>query len=65
MREDEISDVTSFDLPDERLLAGQTDPGEVFDLMQHDADRYLAGLLAEQERLHRESKRRSLSAVPF
>ncbi|PAW65021.1 MAG: RNA polymerase-binding ATPase [Opitutia bacterium Tous-C1TDCM] len=32
VREDEISDVTSFDLPDERLLAGQTDPGEVFDL---------------------------------
>lgn len=32
VREDEISDVTSFDLPDERLLAGQTEPGEVFDL---------------------------------
>ena len=32
VREDAISDVTSVDLPDERLLAGQTDPGEVFDL---------------------------------
>ncbi len=32
VREDAISDVTSVDLPHERLLAGQTDPGEVFDL---------------------------------
>ncbi len=32
VREDALSDVTSVDLPDERLLAGQTDPGEVFDL---------------------------------
>src|SRR4051812_31617709 len=32
IREDEISDVTSVDLPQERLLAGQSDPGEVFDL---------------------------------
>ena len=32
VREDAISDVTSVDLPQERLLAGQTDPGEVFDL---------------------------------
>jgi ATP-dependent helicase HepA len=32
VREDAISDVTSVDLPPERLLAGQTDPGEVFDL---------------------------------
>ena len=30
--EDAISDVTSVDLPDKRLLAAQTDPGEVFDL---------------------------------
>jgi ATP-dependent helicase HepA len=32
VREDTLSDVTSVDLPQERLLAGQTDPGEVFDL---------------------------------
>ncbi|MBI5691411.1 MAG: RNA polymerase-associated protein RapA [Verrucomicrobia bacterium] len=32
LREDAISDVTSVDLPHERLLAGQTDPGEVFNL---------------------------------
>lgn len=32
VREDAISDVTSVDLPQERLLAGQTDPGAVFDL---------------------------------
>ena len=31
-REDEISDVTSVSLPQERLMAGQVDPGEVFDL---------------------------------
>lgn len=32
VREDEISDVTSVDRPQERLLAGQTDEGAVFDL---------------------------------
>lgn len=32
VREDGISDATSVDLPQERLMAGQTDPGEVFDL---------------------------------
>ncbi|MDO8543913.1 MAG: RNA polymerase-associated protein RapA [Opitutaceae bacterium] len=32
IREDVISDVTSVSLPQERLLAGQVDPGEVFDL---------------------------------
>jgi ATP-dependent helicase HepA len=32
VREDAISDVTSVALPQERLMAGQTDPGEVFDL---------------------------------
>jgi ATP-dependent helicase HepA len=32
VREDEISDVTSVSSPPERLLAGQVDPGEVFDL---------------------------------
>jgi ATP-dependent helicase HepA len=31
-REDAISDVTSVNTPQERLLAGQTDSGEVFDL---------------------------------
>jgi ATP-dependent helicase HepA len=32
VREDSISDVTSVSSPQERLMAGQTDPGEVFDL---------------------------------
>jgi ATP-dependent helicase HepA len=32
VREDAISDVTSVDLPHERLMTGQADPGEVFDL---------------------------------
>ncbi len=32
VREDAVSDVTSVSLPQERLLAGQVDPGEVFDL---------------------------------
>ena len=32
VREDALSDVTSVALPQERLLAGQTDSGEVFDL---------------------------------
>ena len=32
VREDALSDVTSVGLPQERLMAGQTDPGEVFDL---------------------------------
>ena len=32
VREDAISDVTSGSLPQERLLAGQGDAGEVFDL---------------------------------
>ena len=32
VREDAISDVTSVSSPAERLLAGQVDPGEVFDL---------------------------------
>jgi ATP-dependent helicase HepA len=32
LREDAISDVTRVDLPQERLMAGQADPGEVFDL---------------------------------
>ncbi|MEY4939675.1 MAG: hypothetical protein RIQ93_1410 [Verrucomicrobiota bacterium] len=32
IREDTISDVTSVSLPQERLMAGQVDPGEVFDL---------------------------------
>jgi ATP-dependent helicase HepA len=32
VREDAISDVTSVSSPPERLLAGQTDPSEVFDL---------------------------------
>jgi len=32
VREDEVSDVTSVSRPPERLLAGQVDPGEIFDL---------------------------------
>lgn len=32
VREQEVSSVTSVSLPQERLLAGQVDPGEVFDL---------------------------------
>jgi len=32
LREDEVSDVTSVSRPPERLLAGQAEPGEVFDL---------------------------------
>jgi len=32
VREDTLSDVTSVSLPQERLLAAQVDPGEVFDL---------------------------------
>jgi ATP-dependent helicase HepA len=32
VREDEVSDVTSVSLPQERLMAGQVDPCEVFDL---------------------------------
>jgi len=32
VREDAVSDVTSVSRPPERLLAGQADPGEVFDL---------------------------------
>jgi ATP-dependent helicase HepA len=32
VREDAVSDVTSVSLPQERLLAGQVDEGEVFDL---------------------------------
>jgi ATP-dependent helicase HepA len=32
LREDEISDATSVSLPPQRLMAGQVDPGEVFDL---------------------------------
>ncbi len=32
VREDAISDVTSVSLPNERLMAGQVDEGEVFDL---------------------------------
>jgi ABC-type nitrate/sulfonate/bicarbonate transport system substrate-binding protein len=43
----------------------EENPDEVFDLLQHDADRYLAQLLAEQERTQRELRRRSVAGVPF
>ena len=42
----------------------EENPAEVFELMQHDADRYLAQLLAEQEQAHKQLKRRG-GAVPF
>jgi len=47
------------------LQWAEENPGEVYDLLQHDADRYLAQLLAEQERTHREMKRQSVAGVPF
>jgi hypothetical protein len=45
----------------------EENPGEVFEVMQHDADRYLAQLLAEQDQIQREQRggRRRRSAVPF
>lgn len=43
----------------------EENPGEVFDLLQHDADRYLAQLLAEEERTRRELRRSTLAGVPF
>jgi ATP-dependent helicase HepA len=49
VREDALSDVTSVSLPDQRLLAGQVDPGEVFDL------RYRA--LQEQARVRQSDVR--------
>jgi ATP-dependent helicase HepA len=49
VREDALSDVTSVSLPDQRLLAGQVDPGEVFEL------RYRA--LQEQARLRQSDVR--------
>lgn len=45
------------------LQWAEENPGEVFDIMQHDADRYLSQLLAEQESLQRQQRRRG--AVPF
>lgn len=47
------------------LQWAEENPGEVYDLMQQDADRYLAQLLAEQERTQRELKRASIAGVPF
>jgi predicted kinase len=43
----------------------EENPGEVYDLLQHDADRYLAQLLAEQARTEREIRRASTAGVPF
>lgn len=43
----------------------EENPGEVYDLQQRDADRYLAQLLAEEERTQRELRRRSVAGVPF
>jgi ABC-type nitrate/sulfonate/bicarbonate transport system substrate-binding protein len=42
----------------------EENPAEVFELLQHDADRYLAALLAEQEQALKQIKRRG-GAVPF
>jgi hypothetical protein len=42
----------------------EENPAEVFELLQHDADRYLAQLLAEQEQTQKQLKRRG-GAVPF
>ncbi len=45
------------------LQWAEENPEEVFTLMQHDADRYLAQLLAEQREAERQMRRGS--AVPF
>jgi hypothetical protein len=50
------------------LQWAEENPGEVWELLQHDADRHLANLLAEQERTEKVLRRRKLpplSAVPF
>ncbi len=47
------------------LQWAEENPAEVFDLLQHDADRYLASLLAEQERTSKELRRSKLAGVPF
>lgn len=47
------------------LQWAEENPGEVYDYLQHDADRYLAQLLAEQERTERELRRSSIAGVPF
>lgn len=44
------------------LQWAEENPDEVFALMQHDADRYLAALLAEQAQAEKQMKR---GAVPF
>lgn len=47
------------------LQWAEENPGEIYDMQQNDADRYLAQLLAEQERTHREMRRKSVAGVPF
>lgn len=47
------------------LQWAEENPGEVYDLLQHDADRYLAQLLAEEARTQRELRRPSVAGVPF
>ncbi len=47
------------------LQWAEENPAEVYDLMQHDADKYLAQLLAEEARTTRELRRRSVAGVPF
>jgi len=44
----------------------EENPGEVFGALQHEADRYLAQLIAEEERTAREHRRGGkLAGVPF
>jgi hypothetical protein len=47
------------------LQWAEENPGEVYEIQQHDADRYLAQLLAEEARTAREMRRRSTAGVPF
>jgi hypothetical protein len=47
------------------LQWAEENPGEVYELLQRDADRHLAQLLAEEARLAKESRRRSVAGVPF
>lgn len=47
------------------LQWAEENPSEVYELMQHDADKYLAQLLAEEARTTRELRRRSVAGVPF
>jgi len=43
----------------------EENPGEVYAIQDADADKHLAKLLAEHERLERLNRRASLAGVPF